>query len=253
MVIPEFFQENKERPSGELKISVDLDDTVFDIRGPSLRIINERCGANFTEDDIREFRYVQDFLRKLGYAEEEIETFRNEIYRSVDDRARVYRDSTVISGAVEVLNGLYRSGHQVYILTSRPPGLERITEEQFRAIGIDWVKGDWANGGNILIRDGEYWEEMTSEEFKLLAIRGDFTFGKYKGFPGLDVHLDDMGELLCHPLSAEIRDRIFILAQRHNLKIVPKENLVNNWWVFYKLVRCRARGEEFDLASVAQY
>ncbi|TSC55228.1 MAG: hypothetical protein LiPW31_19 [Microgenomates group bacterium LiPW_31] len=253
MAHPETFSENRERLSKSLAVGIDIDDNVFDIRKPSLEIINKRYGTNFSIEDIKDFRYVQDFLKRLGHTNEEVDIFRDEIYRSVDDRYRVYRNSTVISGAAEVLNGLYRSGHQVYILTSRPPGLERITEEQFRAIGIDWVNGDWANGGNILIRDHEYWERTTSAEFKLMAIAGKFTFGKYKDFPGLNLHLDDMGELVYHPLSTEIKDRIFILAQKYNLEVVPPEKLVKNWWVFYKLVRCRARGEEFDLASVAQY
>lgn len=253
MIHPEVFSENKEKLFKNLVIGVDIDDTIFDIRESSLAIINKRYGTNFNIDDIREFRYVQAFLKKRGHTDEKIEAFRDEIYRSVNDEHRVYRDSTVIPGAVEVLNGLHRAGHKVYILTSRPPGLEKITEEQFRLIGINWVGGDWTDGGNILIRDNEYWEKTTSAEFKLLAIRGKFTFGKYTSFPGLDLHLDDMGELVFHPLANEIRDRIFILSQKYNLGFVPPQNLIPNWWVFYKLVRCRARGEEFQSPGVAQY
>jgi len=250
---PEVFVEKKEKLTRVKRVGFDLDDTFFYIADPSLKILNERFGTNFTVEKIEEFWYVQAFLRQLGKTEREIEFFRDEVYRSSDDKYRVYRDSPPIPGAVEVLNGIYRVGHKPFVLTSRPPGLEAIIEEQFSAEGIDWIKGDWADGGNILIRDGEYWEEMTSEEFKLLAIRGDFSFGKYKDFPGLDLHLDDMGELLYHPLATEIRDRIFILAQRHNLKIVPKENLVNNWWVFYKLVRCQAIFFTPLSLNVAQY
>lgn len=244
-------KEQKEIPR-VLGIGVDLDDTVFDIAGPSLDFLNQRFHTNFTKREIKEFWYIQTFLKQLGHREEEIQSFYNEVYRSAD-KHRVYRNSKPLSGAIEVLNGLHRSGHKIYILTSRPPALETIVEEQFRAIGITWIGGDWVDGGNILIRDHYYWESMTGEEFKLRAITGGFPDGKYKDFPGLDLHLDDMGELIHHPLATEIKDRIFILSQIYNINIVPKENLVNNWWVFYKLVRCRVRGEEFNLVNVAQY
>lgn len=246
---PEVFVEKKEKLTRVKRVGFDLDDTFFYIADPSLKILNERFGTNFTVEKIEEFWYVQAFLRQLGKTEREIEFFRDEVYRSSDDKYRVYRDSPPISGAAEVLNGIYRGGHLPFVLTSRPPGLEVIIEEQFVAVGIDWIKGDWAEGGNILIRDAEYWERLTSEEFKLLAVKGDFPFGKYKNFPGLDAHLDDMGELLHHPLITrfpKLKDKIFILAQRHNIKITPKENLVNNWWVFYKVIRCLSRDEDLD-------
>lgn len=249
MTHPEVFPEKKEKPFRVLRVGIDLDDTFFRIAIPSLEILNRKFSTNFTTEDIEEFWYVTAFLRKLGKTWKEIESFRDEVYRSLDDKYGVYRNSPPISGAIEVLNGICRVGHQPFVLTSRPPGLERIVEEQFRAVGIDWVAGDWANGGNILIRDSEYWEKMSSEKFKITAIAGKFTFGKYQGFPGLEAHLDDMGELIGHPLIAgfsEIRDKIFILAQEHNVKITPKENLVSNWWVFYKVIRCLARGEDLS-------
>lgn len=245
MVNPEVFPENKERPFRVLSVGVDLDDTFFHIAKPSLKKLNEEFGTNFTADDIETFWYIQDFLKRIGKTEKEIESFLNEVYRSLGDEHRVYRNSPAISGAVEVLNGIYRVGHQPFVLTSRPPGLEKIAEEQFRAVGIDWIKNDWANGGNILIRDDEYWEEMSSEKFKLTAIGGDFTDGKYRDFPGLDVHLDDMGELIHHDLAAKIKDRIFIVARKYN-KDIPKTNLVSNWWIFYKVIRCLERGEDLD-------
>lgn len=246
---PEVFPEKKERPIRVKRVGFDLDDTFFLIAKPSLETLNKKFGTNFTIEDIKEFWYMPAFLRELGKTRKEIESFRDEVYRSLDDRHRVYRNSPPVAGAIEVINGIYRFGHQPFVLTSRPPGLEEIAELQFRAVGIDWIRGDWAEGGNILIRDTEYWERLSSEEFKLLAIKGGFTFGKYKDFPGLDAHLDDMGELLHHPLMdkfPKIKNKIFILAQKHNINITPKENLVNNWWVFYKVVRCLERDEDLD-------
>ena len=249
MVHPEVFPENKERPFRTLRIGIDLDDTIFDIATPSLEILNRKYGTNFTKDQIEKFWYVPAFLKQLGVTEEEIEFFRDEVYRSLDDRHWVYRNSPTVAGAVKVLNGLHRSGHQVFVLTSRPPGLEKIAEEQFRAVGIDWLGGDLVEGSNILIRDEYYWEGMKDAEFKLRVIAGRFDEGKYRGFPGLDVHLDDMGMLFHHPLASEIidiKDKLFILAYRYNLRIVPRENLVNNWWVFYKVIRCLSRDEDLD-------
>lgn len=242
MTHPEVFPEKRERPFRVLRVGFDLDDTFFDIAKPSLAIINQRYGKNFTRDQIEKFWYVQAFLEQLGAVEEEIEFFRDEIYRSLDDKYRVYRDSPAIAGAVGVLKRLYRSGHQIFALTSRPPGLEIIAEEQFRAVGIDWIS---VERGNILIRDKDYWEGMEDKEFKLRAIAGNFDKGKYHGFPGLDLHLDDMGALIHHKSAVGIEDKIFILARKYN-KDVPKTNLVNNWWVFYKVIRCLERGEDLD-------
>ncbi len=54
-----------------------------------------------------------------------------------------------------------------------------------------------------------------------------------------------MGELLEHPLAVGVEDRIFILVTNYNLR-VPKENLVRNWWVFYKIVLCLSRNEDLS-------
>lgn len=241
---PESSIEKKERPFRVLRIGVDLDDTVFDLRWSTIRAINKKYGASFTEGDGDRFWYAPNLLRQLRLPEEEIEFFRKDFYDSAD-KHRIYRNSPLIDGAIEVLSGLRRSGHQIYVLTSRPPILKTVTKKQLEAVSLDWIEEN-----NILIRDGNYWETIGSEEFKLKAIAGNFPEGQYKNFPGLDLHLDDMYKLLDHPLATEIKNRIFIL-NRYGLAI-PKENMINNWWMFYKMVRCLARGEEFDLTSVAQ-
>jgi len=245
MSYPENFPEKKEKPFKVLRVGIDADDTCFDISEPSLNILNKTYGTDFTRKDINTFWYMQAFLTQIGLLREEAEVFFNELYRSPDDPHRVYRDSLPIPGAIEVIKGIYRAKHLPMVLTTRPPGLEKIIEEQFKMAGIDWVKDDWVEGGNILIRDDYYWQRMSGEEFKLRAIKGDFPDGKYRNFPGLDVHFDDMGELFQHPMAAEIRDKIYILAHRYN-QDVSQENLVHNWWVFYKIVRCIARDEDLS-------
>ncbi len=241
----ENFPENKKEPFRVLRVGFDLDDTFFDISAPSLKILNETYDLNLIYDDITEFWYMQAFLKQIGVPKEEVSSFFDELYRSPDDPHRVYRDSLPIFGAIGVLSKIYSAGHIPLVLTTRPPGLEKIIEEQFKMAGIDWVKDDWVEGGNILIRDDYYWQRMSGEEFKLRAIKGDFPDGKYRNFPGLDVHFDDMGELFQHPMAAEIRDKIYILAHRYN-QDVSQENLVHNWWVFYKIVRCIARDEDLS-------
>jgi len=242
---PESLTEKKEKSFKVLRIGLDADDTCFDVRQPSLNILNATYGTSFTKEDINTFWYMQTFLKQIGVLKEEAEAFFDEVYRSPDDPYRVYRDSLPLPGAVGVINGLYRAKHLPLIITTRPPGLEKVLEEQFKMAGIDWIKGDWAEGGNILIRDGDYWQRMSGEEFKLRAIRGDFPDGKYQDFPGVDLHLDDMGMLLDHPLAVAVKNKIFIIPHRYNQSF-PPENLVKNWWVFYKVVRCLARGDDLN-------
>jgi hypothetical protein len=245
MIRPENLQERKEKSFRVLRVGLDADDTCFDVRESSLKVLNAIHKTHFAPEDIDTFWYIQAFLKKIGLSKEEVDAFFGKLYRSPDDPQRVYRDSIPLPGAIEAIKGLHRAKHQLFIITSRPPGLEKVLEEQLQAAGIDWIKGDWAEGGNILIRDEDYWQRMTGEEFKLRAIRGDFPDGKYKKFPGVDVHLDDMGLLLDHPLAIEILNKIFIISHPYNLHL-PPENLVRNWWVFYKVVRCLARGEDLN-------
>ena len=242
---PESLTEKKEKSFKVLRIGLDADDTCFDVRQPSLNILNETYGTNFVKEDINTFWYMQTFLKQIGVSKEEAEAFFDEVYCSPDDSHRVYRDSLPLPGAVGVINGLCRAKHLPFMITTRPPGLEKILEKQFRMVGIDWLKGDWAEGGNILIRDEDYWQRMSGEEFKLRAICGNFSDGKYKDFPGVDLHLDDMGMLLDHPLAVEVKNKIFIIPHRYNQSL-PPENLVKNWWVFYKVVRCLARGDDLN-------
>jgi len=246
MVNPEVFPEKKEIPFKEQRVGYDLDDLFFDLAEPSLEDLNKRYGTNFKKDEIEDYYYIRALLKKIGIPEEEILSFREELYLP-PNKHQVYERSPVIPGAVEVVNGVCRIGHQPFAVTSRPPGLEKTTEEQLRAAGIVWIKGDWAEGGNILIRDKYYWEKMSSAEFKLRVIKGDFhdVGGKYKDFPGLDAHFDDMGALIHHDLAAGIENRIFIIYRNYN-KNVPKTNLIKNWWVFYKVVRCLERDEDLD-------
>jgi hypothetical protein len=245
MLNPESLSERKEKSFRVLRVGLDADDTCFDVRQSSLKILNATYNTHFAPEDIKTFWYMQAFLKKIGVSKKDAGAFFDELYRSPDDPRRVYRNSIPLPGAVSVINGLHRAKHQLLMITTRPPGLEKILEEQFQAVGIDWIKGDWAEGGNILIRDGDYWQRMTGEEFKLRAIRGDFPDGKYKDFPGVDVHLDDMGLLLDHPLAAKTLNKIFIIGHPYNSQL-PPENLVKNWWVFYKVVRCLARGEDLN-------
>lgn len=243
-------------PKRNLRIGIDLDNTTFDLSQGSLRFINERFGTNFTQNDIRELKeywYFQRLLEKLGVSKDEIQSLIEEAYL-FGDKHRIYRSSPPFPGAIEVLKGIHRAGHQEFILTSRPPGLEKVTVRQFEELGIDWIRGVWPDG-NILIRDEEYWEKMSDDEFKLHAIRGSFSYGRYQDFSGLDLHFDDKGSLITHPLSEGIRDKIFILNWGFNQVLVdgvPQGNLVPNWWVFYKLVRCRVRDENFDLIHISK-
>ncbi|HUV43056.1 MAG TPA: hypothetical protein VMY36_04120 [Patescibacteria group bacterium] len=243
MAYSEIFPGKEKRLPTALAVGFDLDDFIFDLAEPSLEVLNQRYGTNFQKADIRDFWYIRAFLEEIGLPEEEIVAFHEELYFS-PDRHRVYEKSPVIPGAVEMLNGVYRF-HRPFIVTSRPPGLEETTARQLETAGINWVKGDWANGGHLLIRDEYYWQTMTGEEFKLRAASGSFTNGKYKDFPGLNAHFDDMGLLLDHPLAADIKNKIFILFYKYN-QGVPQENLVYNLWNCYKVVRCLARGESLD-------
>lgn len=248
MSYQEILLENKERVRGNLWVGYDLDGLFFNLAEPTLEIINDRFGKEFSESDIDDHWYVQTLLERIGASKKDISSFLQELYFPPNEH-RVYEKSPVIPGAVDVVNGIHRLGHQPLAITSRPPGIKKTTEEQLRAAGVDWIKGDWADGGDILIRDQYYFKTMSGEEFKLRAIRGDFPDGKYKGFPGLHAHFDNLGELLEHPLAEMVKDKIFILVTNYNLN-VPNENLVRNWWVFYKIVLCLSRNEDLGwLAS----
>lgn len=242
MIYPEITPENKERPIKILRAGYDADDTCFFLSEPSVAAINAEYGSNFQPKEIDNPLYVRVFLKRLGVNEEEIFSFRQKLYYQ-PNQPDVYLNSPVIPGMVEVVKEIHRLGHQDFVITTRPPGFEMVTEEQFKAVGIDWIKGDWAEGGNILIRDQHYMETMSGVEFKLRAVRGDFPDGKYKDFPGLDVLLENMGELLDHPLAAEVRERIFILFYQYN-RGIPLENLVADWRVFFNVIQSLSRGED---------
>lgn len=246
MISPEF-SPKKEKPFRRLMISIDLDNVIFDLRGPSINFINQRFETNYTVEDIVDYYFFEKVLGELGLNEKETESLYSEVYRSVVDQHRVYRDSSVVPRAVEALEELNLNGHQLFVLTSRPPELISIAEEQLKAAGLDWLAGDWRpiKGGRILIRDQHYWEAMNGQEFKLRVIAGSLVKGKYREFSGVDLHLDDMGLLVDHPLAATIRDKIFILKYKFNRHLASSENLIKNWQAFYERVCDLAKKRKF--------
>ncbi|MFC1727244.1 hypothetical protein ACFL0Y_01850 [Patescibacteria group bacterium] len=236
------------------RVSVDADNTCWDICGPSLNYLNQTFGVEFSKDQISEYWYFQVFLEELGISKEEIKQHIHEAYRRPDDHNRVYRDSKAFPGMVEVLSDINQMELDLLVLTSRPPGLDAVLAQQFEAVGIE-IGRDWVEGGNILIRDKEYWEKMSGAEFKWRAIRGDFKYGKYRDFPGIDCHFDDQGSLLDHQLAEGFQDRLMIVAWGFNqrlIEMVPEDKRLSDWWQFGQLVRVGARGELFNPTNVAQ-
>jgi len=68
---PESLTEKKEKSFKVLRIGLDADDTCFDVRQPSLNILNATYGTSFTKEDINTFWYMQTFLKQIGVLKEE--------------------------------------------------------------------------------------------------------------------------------------------------------------------------------------
>ena len=246
------------RPERTYDIGLDVDNTIFDLDASTLFLINKLFGTRFTKEDIIRIGchwYVEPLLQEAGLTEKEAKKFCDRLYRS-EDYADVYLASLPIPGSIDRIKALHYDGHRLYALTSRPPGLLAVTEEQFRRVGLDWLCGDWTKDGpgRILYREhGDYWRERRGLEFKIMAIEGSFSDGRYKDFPGLDYHLDDMEDLVKDDLmTPEIRKKIFLLARYPYIDPDSGENIVINWEDFYQEIFLRSivKGEDFD--SVAQ-
>ncbi len=245
-----------ERLARILQIGVDIDCTIFNLVPSSKLAAEKRFGIKIEDERVSDYWFLEEILKGAGIPEKERRLFYQDIYRS-SENAGVYLDSPPMPGAIEVLRKLHQQGHEIFVLTSRSAEVLPVVEQQFVAQGINWVGGLWPEG-NIIIRNEDYWPKkgpvMVDQVFKLHAIRGDFPYGRYQNFPGLDYHLDDQAGLLGHDLSLGVKERIIILSWSYNREIVPETNLVENWWAFERLIQDLARVEKLslELPNVAQ-
>ena len=245
------FNQEVDKPPKQLRIGIDLDETLFDTSSRVAEILSLEFGADLGPESVSRYWYLPDWLKSVGCAPEEEKAWINALFRDPEDRLGVYTRAELFPGAVKILNNLYEAGHQLFGLTARPPQVRAVTERRFQDLGLAWLNSSWP-AGNLLMREDDYWESLTGLEFKLRLIRGDLTFGSYQFFPGLDKHLDDRLDLLTHPLAEGFAERICLVGWGLNARLLPRQNFslleqtLPDWPSFGAMIEATSRDKNFD-------
>ena len=95
-------------------VGVDIDGVIARITEPVLEVVNKRLGTSYTDDDWTDY-YGECF----GAAELITECMSN---------PKTYRHLGVYQGAVSALHKIGEKAH-LWLLTSRPPSLEKVTRQ----------------------------------------------------------------------------------------------------------------------------
>ncbi|MEK6760665.1 MAG: hypothetical protein AABX93_01955 [Nanoarchaeota archaeon] len=103
-----------------MKIAIDCDDVLVDFIGTFVRFHNENYGTNLTRDDFHTF----SFSKILGIGFDEGKRKSIEFMESLD-----LWNAEPINHSREVLEKIKNSGNSLYLVTSRPELMGRITEE----------------------------------------------------------------------------------------------------------------------------
>lgn len=94
----------------ELKIAIDIDNTLCTTTEAVLEYINERTPLNLTVDDIKEY-WMENSLPP---------EYRWIIPESFENR-RMWKKVKMIQGAAQGIRELYNRGHEIYFATSTSP------------------------------------------------------------------------------------------------------------------------------------
>lgn len=185
-----------------MRIYVDVDDVLSETVRSMLVIAAERFGRRRRYDDIREF----DLRVSFEFDEETHHRFMQAVHEPA-----VLRSFDVIPGAIEVLDEWQRAGHEICIVTGRPPTSERVTRDWLEQRGIPFSSlvcvDKYGRHGALHGGASRRLEALATEKYAF-AIEDSVTIARFLAGLGTPV------ALLSRPwnLNADVGDGVFRVA-----------------------------------------
>lgn len=221
---------------GFLRIGVDLDGVLANIEGNAARLIKNKLGVDIEAVRVREGKtnyWWQDWpqIKAIpGGPEFVVGLFANpETYRNVQQ----------MPDSVAALNSWHHQGHQIWIVTARPPtdSVSQATKEWLVGNNLDWV----VNSENLLFVPQNY----DRNEFKPRIARQ----------LSLHVFLEDLPDTLRRMSARSMMVKILFDASYNTGEEIGSQSVrANDWCQIDKIIQETSRWHYWALnQNVAQY
>lgn len=122
-----------------IKLVIDLDNTLLDATTPHIKYYNQASGQNYTKEDVNDF-YI---YRLYNWNREEREKIYNQYGYAI------HWESTPYPQSIETVNQLFNQ-HRITIMTARP--------EHFREVTVKWLEHYGAKYHEIIFTESKYSE-----------------------------------------------------------------------------------------------
>ena len=119
----------------KLKIGVDLDGVIADVYQVMVRMVKSEYGLD-----------IEKLVKKRGFGYwwmnwPEVKAIDgcSEFIIQKFNEPEVYQEACLIKGSLKVLQKWQRQGHQIWLITARPPNLKATTLNWLKANGFGWL------------------------------------------------------------------------------------------------------------------
>lgn len=182
-----------------LRIYVDLDDVLAESARGFLEVLEADFGRQVAFDDLHAF----DLRVSLGFDQQELQAF----MRAVHD-PDVLAGMEPMAGAAEVMGEWRKAGHEIRVVTGRPPECltvseQWLSEQRFPYDGLTFV--------DKYSRDLSDWTEISVVKLEDLAGHG------------FDFAIEDSGEVASY-LAGELGMRVLLLDRPWNRSVATDDS-----------------------------
>ncbi len=193
-----------------MRIGIDIDDTMVEFARKFVEFHNEKYGTNVAYEDLHTYYFMEPFNISVQTAVDRVFEFFNSNYA---------KNIKPIEGVSDGISWLKQSGHNLFVITSRP--------DCFESISIKWFDGN-IEGGSKAFDSIHHVASCDQDSEKYLKVDHRSKESVIKDL-SLDVYIDDHHKKLAGISEMGVITILFTRTWNKDKELLPNMYRADSW------------------------